>query len=88
LQQVAPAASRRIQAPRVTDEAALAGLAKALAMPELRERYISMGLEPVGNTPEEFGAQIRGDIARWAKIARMANVRGTAVHAPAIVRQI
>jgi tripartite-type tricarboxylate transporter receptor subunit TctC len=31
--------------------------------------------EPGGNTPEEFAAQIRSDIVKWAKVARTANVR-------------
>lgn len=52
-----------------------AEVAKALAIPELRERYISNGLDPVGNSPDEFSAQIRDDTARWAKVVRIANVR-------------
>ena len=50
-------------------------LVKALAAPEVSERIKSFGAEPVGNTPEEFAAQIRSDIVKWAKVARAANVR-------------
>jgi tripartite-type tricarboxylate transporter receptor subunit TctC len=48
---------------------------KALALPEVRERILSVGTEPVGNTPEEFAAQIRSDIAKWSKVAREARMR-------------
>ena len=52
-----------------------AEMVKALALPEISERIKSVGAEPLGNTPEEFAAQIRGDIARWSKVAREANIR-------------
>jgi tripartite-type tricarboxylate transporter receptor subunit TctC len=48
---------------------------KALATPEVRERFDTFGVEPVGNTPEVFAAQIRSDIVKWEKVARTANVR-------------
>jgi tripartite-type tricarboxylate transporter receptor subunit TctC len=44
--------------------------AKALAQPEVRSRLAQSALLPVGNTPEEFAAVIRGDIERWGKLAR------------------
>ena len=48
---------------------------KALANADLRERFLSTGVVPLGNSPEQFGAQVREDIARWGKVARAANVR-------------
>ena len=51
-----------------------AEITKALAVPELRERYQSTGLEPIGSTSEQFTAEIRDDTARWGKVARTANV--------------
>jgi tripartite-type tricarboxylate transporter receptor subunit TctC len=50
-------------------------IVKGLMAPEVSERIKSFGAEPVGNTPEEFAAQIRGDIVKWAKVVRAANVR-------------
>ena len=50
-------------------------LVMPLAAPEVRDRIKSFGTEPLGNTPEEFAAQIRSDIVKWAKVARAANVR-------------
>lgn len=52
-----------------------AEVVKALAAPEVRERFRTFGAEPVGNSPEAFAAQIRADLAKWAKVARAANVR-------------
>ncbi len=52
-----------------------AEITKALAIPELRERYQSTGLEPIGNSSEQFAVEIRDDTARWGKVARTANVR-------------
>jgi tripartite-type tricarboxylate transporter receptor subunit TctC len=51
-----------------------AEITKALAIPELRERYQSTGLEPIGSNSEQFAAEVRDDTARWAKVARTANV--------------
>jgi tripartite-type tricarboxylate transporter receptor subunit TctC len=36
----------------------------------VRERMAGFGFEPIGNTPEEFGAFVKEDIARWAKLVK------------------
>ena len=48
---------------------------KALAAPDVRERLITLGFEPIANTPEAFAAQVRGDIERWGKVIRAANIK-------------
>jgi tripartite-type tricarboxylate transporter receptor subunit TctC len=48
---------------------------RALQTAELRARIDSLGGEPVGNTPQEFGAIIRGDIAKWRKVVADANIK-------------
>jgi len=50
-------------------------LEAALKTPFVRERYATLGIEPVGNTPAEFGEQVKADLARWADVVRAANVR-------------
>lgn len=50
-------------------------VAAVLAMPEIRERYQKGGFEPVGNKPDEFGQQIKADLARWGKVVKDANLR-------------
>ena len=50
-------------------------LAKILRLPDVRERLASQGAEPVGNTPEEYAASIKIDLARWAKVVAAAGIR-------------
>ena len=49
-------------------------IAKAIADPAVRERIISFGQEPVGNSPAEFAAQYQADIVRYAKIIEQAKI--------------
>ncbi|MGE8367268.1 Bug family tripartite tricarboxylate transporter substrate binding protein [Cupriavidus basilensis] len=44
--------------------------AKILARPQMRKRLVDLGAEPVGNTPEQFAAQIRSDTAWWAALVK------------------
>jgi tripartite-type tricarboxylate transporter receptor subunit TctC len=50
-------------------------LAAVLRTAFVRERYAVLGIEPVGNSPQEFGDQVRADLARWEKVVRAANVK-------------
>jgi tripartite-type tricarboxylate transporter receptor subunit TctC len=50
-------------------------IAAVLGEPEIRSRYATLGIEPVANSPGEFAAQIRADLARWEKVVRQANIR-------------
>lgn len=38
--------------------------------PEVRDRLIAQGAEPLTSTPEQFAAYIKSEIAKWAKIVR------------------
>ncbi len=51
-----------------------AEIQKALAVSELRERMQANGNTPRPSTPEAFGAFIRDERARWAKVIREANI--------------
>ena len=42
----------------------------ALQRPEVSERLVSLGLEPVGSTPAQLGTHLKIEMARWAKLAR------------------
>jgi tripartite-type tricarboxylate transporter receptor subunit TctC len=46
-----------------------------LAVPAMKERLMELGYEPVGNTPDEFAARIKTEIATWARIIRSAGIR-------------
>ena len=50
-------------------------LVLVLQSPFVKERYATLGIEPVGNTPAEFGEQMKADLARWAEVVKAANVR-------------
>ena len=50
-------------------------LVKALQSPDVRERLSTQGAEPVGNTPEQFTAQMKADLVKWAKVVKAANIK-------------
>ena len=47
----------------------------AVGAKDLRERYIGLGADPQTNTPEEYAAYIRNDIASWAKVVKAAGAK-------------
>ena len=50
-------------------------IAAVLKEPDVRERYAVLGIDPVGNTPDEYTAQIRTDLAQWEAIVKRAKIR-------------
>jgi tripartite-type tricarboxylate transporter receptor subunit TctC len=52
-------------------------ISRIAATPEIRQRLITLGLEPVVNTPQEFGAQIAREAARWTRVIREARIKVT-----------
>ncbi len=48
---------------------------KALDSTEMRARFFVQGLEPVGNTPEEFARAMRTERALWQKVVRERRIR-------------
>jgi tripartite-type tricarboxylate transporter receptor subunit TctC len=50
-------------------------MVRIIALPDVKERLPTLGFEPIGSTPEEFDAQIKAEIDKWAKIVRDANVK-------------
>jgi tripartite-type tricarboxylate transporter receptor subunit TctC len=44
--------------------------ARTMALPDLKERFSSLGMEPMSSTPEQFAAHLRAETAKWAKIVR------------------
>ena len=60
-----PAVIRRLQ-----DE-----VARVLKLPEVRERILALGIDPVASTPEEFSRVIAADIGKWTAVAKAANIK-------------
>src|ERR1700694_4523233 len=52
-----------------------AAAVKALATPQVKKGCASLGVQPVGNTPEQFAAVIREDLARWSKVIKTAGIK-------------
>lgn len=67
---VAPAGT-----PREVIQKLNAEVLKILAMPDVRERFLSQGVEPLGSTPEQFGDHIKAQMAKWGKVVRDAGVQ-------------
>ena len=49
--------------------------AALLKTAEVRERFASLGADPIGSTPDEFTAFIKTEIAKWEKVIRGANIQ-------------
>ena len=47
-----------------------AAVRQAVQTPEVRQRMSSVGIEPVGNSPEEFARFLQGQVARWSALVR------------------
>jgi len=52
-----------------------AEIAKIAKSPEMREKLVAMGAEPVGSTPDEFKAVIDRDIAKWKPLAQKVGIK-------------
>jgi tripartite-type tricarboxylate transporter receptor subunit TctC len=50
-------------------------IAKIVALPDVRQRLEVLGFAPVANTPDEFGARLKAEMARWGKVVHDANIR-------------
>jgi tripartite-type tricarboxylate transporter receptor subunit TctC len=50
-------------------------LTKALATQEVRDRLLSQGAEPVGNTPEQFGEYVKAEIVKWQKVVKTSGAK-------------
>jgi tripartite-type tricarboxylate transporter receptor subunit TctC len=51
-----------------------AGILEALKSPDVVKRFASDGSTPKGTTPQEFGAHVRSEIAKWRKLAKEAKL--------------
>jgi tripartite-type tricarboxylate transporter receptor subunit TctC len=52
-----------------------AEIAKIARSPEIREKLVAMGAEPVGGTPDEFKAVMDRDIAKWKPLAQKVGIK-------------
>ena len=66
---VAPVATPRELIVRLS-----ADLARILALDEVREKLALLGVDAASSSPEQLGAHIRSEIAKWIKVARAAGI--------------
>ena len=50
-------------------------IARILALPDVREKLLSQGMDPFISTPEQFAALIRTDFAKYTRIIKSANIK-------------
>jgi tripartite-type tricarboxylate transporter receptor subunit TctC len=66
----APAGTPRVIVDRIQGD-----VAKALALPAVRERFIAQGADPGGNTPDQFAAFIRAETDKWTRVVKISNAK-------------
>ncbi|MBI2294614.1 MAG: tripartite tricarboxylate transporter substrate binding protein, partial [Betaproteobacteria bacterium] len=67
---LAPAGTPKPIVTRLHDE-----MVRALQLPDIRDRFNNVGFELVGSTPEAFGAYIKTEIKKWAKVVKASGAK-------------
>lgn len=49
--------------------------AKIVQMPDIKERFAGLGIDPVGGAPDALAATMKTEIARWTAVAKAAGVK-------------
>jgi tripartite-type tricarboxylate transporter receptor subunit TctC len=50
-------------------------IVKLIALSDVKDKLAALGFEPVGNSPDEFAAQIKRELPKWAKVVKAANIK-------------
>jgi tripartite-type tricarboxylate transporter receptor subunit TctC len=66
----APAAT-----PRDVVNTLATAIAKAARSPDMRQRLLDQGAEPVGNSPEAFAKIMQEEVVRWAEVVRVSGAK-------------
>ena len=67
---LAPAATPREIVGRLNAE-----MNRVMRLPDVAQRLAGDGVEPVGATPEQFGAYLRQEIAKWGKVVKLSGAK-------------
>jgi tripartite-type tricarboxylate transporter receptor subunit TctC len=60
--------------PRAVISRLHAEIVKAMNIPDIREKLIALGTDPVGSSPGEFGAFMKSEALKWARVIKNANI--------------
>jgi tripartite-type tricarboxylate transporter receptor subunit TctC len=50
-------------------------IVKIVGLPEIKERLVVLGFDPVGSTPEEFTTRAQSEFAKWGDVIRASNIK-------------
>ena len=50
-------------------------ITKIQSLPDVKERFVSIGFDPVGSTPEKFATYLKAESAEWARVVREAKIK-------------
>ena len=50
-------------------------IARALAQPDMQERFVAQGVDLQSTTPEQFSALIKSEVVKWRKVVREAGAK-------------
>ena len=50
-------------------------IGRIITLPDVKERFATLGLDPVGGTPDDFAQQMRAEGEKWEKVIRAANIK-------------
>jgi len=63
------------QTPKEVTDLLYREIAKIVHEPDVKEKFAALGFDPIANTPDEFAAQIKLEIAKWGKVIKDANIK-------------
>ncbi len=66
---LAPGGTPRAPVDRLSGE-----IAKYLKLPDTRSKLLAMGMDPIGNSPDQMAAHIHAELVKWAKVAKLAKL--------------
>jgi tripartite-type tricarboxylate transporter receptor subunit TctC len=67
---VAPAGTSREIVTRMHDAAT-----RAMQSPDVREKFVAQGAEPLSGTPQEAAAYMRSEVVKWGKVVKASGAR-------------
>jgi tripartite-type tricarboxylate transporter receptor subunit TctC len=50
-------------------------IVKIVHEPDVQEKFATLGFDPIANSPDEFAAEIKVEIAKWGKVIKDANIK-------------
>jgi tripartite-type tricarboxylate transporter receptor subunit TctC len=61
--------------PKAVVDALTGAMLKVLAMPEVKEKLVTLGFEPRATTSEAFGREVSAELKQWKDVAAKANIK-------------